>query len=1013
MYSIFIRLMLSLVIASLGCCAGNLCRAEQPIDFARDIQPILSENCFHCHGPDAANRAADLRLDQQAGAETMLTPGDREDSELFRRIAAADADELMPPPGSNRSLTAAQIELIGRWIDQGAAWGEHWAFAPLVRPELPAPQHTVEHPIDRFVLAMLNREGVEPSPPAPPEALLRRVSLDLTGLPPTPEELDAFLADPSPQAYARAVDRLLQSPAYGERMAWDWLDAARYADSNGYQGDGERTMWPWRDWVVEAFNRNLPLDQFTLWQIAGDLLPDATFEQKLATGFLRNHMINGEGGRIAEENRVEYVFDMTETVGTLWLGLTFNCCRCHDHKFDPLTQQDYYQLFAFFNQTPVDGGGGNPRTPPVLAVPDEDQQQQLDQLQSQLAEARQHLQQHGEQLQTELPQWEQATLARLDSVGHWRDLVPTKYSAQAQELTLLPDGSLLASGANPEQDTYRLSYSLPPSRLTGLRIEALRHESMTAGSLARSGSGNFVLTSVEVQLQRENLPPLPLKIASGKASFEQGGFGISGVWDDDPGSGWAVYAGQPITRNHEAVLIFAESIELDAGAELSVTLRHESPHRQHNLGRFRLSMTSDAEPALAGDDDRLLAALSLPADARSNEQQQLLVEHQRRDDGRYGELAKAVETIEQQLTAVRRSVPQVMIMGDRPERRKTYMLQVGLYSKPGEEVSADVPGFLPDLPAGATPDRLALAQWLIDDRNPLTARVTVNRFWQQLFGVGLVNTPEDFGIQGERPRYHALLDWLAADFRDNGWDVKALLRLIVTSRTYQQASGMSDASFERDPDNRLLARGPRRRLPAWMLRDQALAISGLLVPQIGGKPVNGYQPPGIWEEATFGQKKYVQDHGSALHRRTLYTFWRRIVAPTMLFDNAPRQVCSVSPRLTNTPLHALTTLNETTYVESARALAQRVLETHPEERERIVSAFRLATARVPREAEIAILQSRLAILRDQFASDPGSAERLLAIGQSPRNEALDPLEHAAWTALSSLILNLDEAITKP
>ncbi len=1014
MHSIFFRITFSLALASLGAFAATLCRAEQPIDFARDIQPLLSENCFHCHGPDAANRAADLRLDQQDGAETMLTPGDREDSELFRRIAATDDDELMPPPDSNRTLTAAQIELIGRWIDQGAPWGEHWAFAPLVRPDLPAPQpHTGDHPIDRFVLAMLEREGLEAAPRASPEALLRRVSLDLTGLPPTLAELDAFLADPSPSAYARAVDRLLQSPAYGERMAWDWLDAARYADSNGYQGDGERTMWPWRDWVVEAFNRNLPLDQFTLWQLAGDLLPAATFEQKLATGFLRNHMINGEGGRIAEENRVEYVFDMTETVGTLWMGLTLNCCRCHDHKFDPLTQRDYYQLFAFFNQTPVTGGGGNPQTPPVLAVPDPEQQRQLDELQTQLAQARQSLQQHSEQLEAARPQWEQTTLARLNSDSRWRALLPTTYTAQSQDLTLLPDGSLLASGANPEQDTYSLTYALPPSRVTGLRIEALRHENMTAGGLARSDSGNFVLTSVDVVLQRDGKPAVPLKLVSGQASYEQGGFGISGVWDDNPTSGWAVYEGKPLDRDHEAVLVFAEPVEVDSEVQFSVTLRHESRHQHHNLGRFRLSVTSDAEPALAGSDDQLLAALRLAAEDRSEEQRKLLTEQQRRDDGRYGELTKAVESLEQRLTAVRRGVPQVMIMGDQPERRKTYMLQVGLYNKPGEEVQADVPGFLPDLPDGVTADRLALAQWLIDDRNPLTARVAVNRFWQQLFGVGLVNTPEDFGIQGERPRYHELLDWLAADFRDNGWDVKALLRRIVTSRTYQQASAMTAASFERDPENRLLARGPRRRLPAWMLRDQALAISGLLAPQLGGKPVNGYQPPGIWEEATFGQKKYVQDHGSALHRRTLYTFWRRIVAPTMLFDNAPRQVCSVSPRLTNTPLHALTTLNETTYVEAARALAQRVLEAHSEPHERVVFAFRLATARVPSEPEIAILLGRLQILHDQFASDPDAAERLLAIGESPRNQQLDPLDHAAWAALCSLILNLDETLTKP
>ncbi len=791
-------------VAIVYCFACGAAGAQQRIDFAREIQPILAENCFHCHGPDAANRQADLRLDTHAGAESMLAPGDHEGSELFRRIATDADDERMPPPDSNRLLSAAEIELIGRWIQQGATWGEHWAFVPPVRPEVPVPDRSEgpgqnetaekqdsddrgdQHPIDSFVHAMLAQEGIEPSPRAAPEVLLRRVSLDLTGLPPTPEQLDDFLAEPSPQGYAKVVDRLLQSPAFGERMAWDWLDAARYADTNGYQGDGERTMWPWRDWVVEALNRNLPLDQFTLWQVAGDLLPDASFEQRLASGFFRNHMINGEGGRIAEENRVEYVFDMTETLGTLWLGLTLNCCRCHDHKFDPLTQQDYYQLFAFFNQTPVSGGGGNPQTPPVLAAPSRDQQQQLDELQHQLTVARGRVQQQDDQLEAE-----------------------------------------------------------------------------------------------------------------------------------------------------------------------------------------------------------------------------------RGEDGALRELANEVEKIEKQLASLRADIPQVMIMGDLPQPRHTHVLQIGLYNKPGAEVTADVPGFLPDLPDGAAANRLGLAQWLIDDANPLMARVTVNRFWQQFFGVGLVKTPEDFGIQGESPRHHALLDWLAADFRDSGWDLKALIRQIVTSRTYQQSSRVSAEAYERDPENRLLARGPRRRLPSWMLRDQALAISGLLSPRIGGKPVNGYQPPGIWEEATFGKKKYVQDEGESLHRRTLYTFWRRIVAPTVLFDNAPRQLCSVSPRLTNTPLHALTTLNETTYVEAARAMAQRVMEATQSDPERIAWGFRLATSRYPSEEETTILLSRLAILRDAFSADVDAAERLLSIGQSPRNVNLDPLEHAAWAALCSLILNLDETITKP
>jgi len=1005
-------------------------QADQTPDFARDVQAVLSENCFHCHGPDSGNRQADLRLDNSTGIAPMLSPGDRSKSELYRRLITSDQNEVMPPIDSNRRLTPTQIEAIGRWIDQGAPWESHWAFSPIIRPELPPepprePTTPLGNPgaIDRFVRSNLAQESIKPTAAATPEARLRRLTLDLTGLPPTLAEIDSFLADPSPSGYERAVDRLLQSPAFGERMAWDWLDAARYADSNGYQGDGERTMWPWRDWVVEAFNRNLPFDQFTLWQIAGDRIPQATDEQRLASGFFRNHMINGEGGRIAEENRVEYVFDMTETLGTVWLGLTLNCCRCHDHKFDPLTKQDYYRLFAYFNQTPVNGGGGNPQTPPIMEVPSSDQSHRIEQLDNQLEIVRGKLKNRTDQLTKDRSQWERETLEQLSKGNAWQVLLPTSYSAESQTLSVEPDGSLLASGPNPEQDTYRITYHLTPAKLTGLRIEALRHESMTSGGLARSDSGNFVLTHWDAELRTPGQPPVAIKFSSASASFEQGGFPVNHILDNDPASGWAVYAGKPIDRDHQAVLVLAEPVEVAADTELVVTWRHQSPHRHHNLGRFRLSASTAVSPSLADDHQSLIDALRAAPEQRNDSQQAVIRERHLASDPDSVALNKEIESINQQLGTVRGAIPKVMIMGDLQQPRKTFMLEIGLYNKLGDEVSAGVPNFLPGSSQERGTDRLGLAQWIVDDQNPLMARVTVNRIWQSLFGIGIVKTSEDFGVQGEIPRHRDLLDWLAADFRDSNWDIKALIRQIVTSDVYQQSSQVDAEGFERDPENRLLARGPRRRLPAWMLRDQALAISGLLVPQIGGAPVRSYQPPGIWEEATFGKKRYVQDKGDALHRRTLYTFWRRIVAPTMLFDNASRQVCTVTPFLTNTPLHALTTLNETTFVEAARALAERVLTTPAPDpatassesldNTRIKLAFRMTTARYPSDQEVEILVERLSILRNDFQSDPKTADQLLSIGESPRNKSLDSIEHAAWATLCSLLLNLDETISKP
>jgi hypothetical protein len=818
--------------------AAAAAAAEPTLRFGRDILPILSDHCFPCHGPDENARQAGLRLDLHDSAlaagdsgQQAIVPGDSAASEVIRRITASDADSRMPPADANRKLTPRQIELLKRWIDQGAAWGKYWAFEPPQRSPLPAvkPSSWPINAVDRFILARLDQEGLEPSPPATKEALLRRVTFDLTGLPPTLAEIDAFLADDSPRAYEKVVDRLLASPRYGERWCWDWLDAARYADTSGYQGDPERTMWPWRDWVVESINANMPYDQFTVEQLAGDLLPAATQSQILATGFHRNHMYNGEGGRIAEETRVENVFDRVETTGTVWLGLTIGCCRCHDHKFDPITQREYYQLYDYFNQTSEDGAGRGGQVKPVLDVATDEHKQQ------------------------------QAALRKRVT----------------------------------EQNRV---------------VEALEEE-----TLPRDQRQDASQSPAAEQLKQELREALK----------------------------------QPPRARAVKVL-----------NELAEAFVEKAPEYSNALKKLRQA-----------------------------------IDAQRKFDA---------------------ALPRVMIMDQLAKPRESHILNKGAYDKPLERVAAGVPACLPPLGADEPNNRLALARWLVSREHPLTARVTVNRFWQAIFGTGLVKTVEDFGVQGEKPSHPELLDWLAVEFMEGGWNVKALHRLLVTSATYRQSSRTTEKLRERDPENRLLARGPRYRLPSWMIRDSALAASGLLVDKLGGPPVKPYQPAGIWEEATFGKVTYKPDSGDKLYRRTLYTFWRRIVGPTMLFDNSPRQVCMIKAFHTNTPLHALTTLNETIYVEAARALGERVLECDAasSDDDRLTYLFRLATSRRPKAQELEILGQRLATLRKQYAADPAAAASALAVGESKRNEQLDPIEHAAWTGVCSLVLNLDEVITR-
>ncbi|QDT33599.1 PSD1 and planctomycete cytochrome C domain-containing protein [Thalassoglobus polymorphus] len=991
--------------------------ADDVVDFNRDIRPILSENCFHCHGPDAEQRQADLRLDEHDGALSSIIVGDRDKSELFARVNTRDDDLRMPPVDSNRNLTSEQIELLGKWIDQGANWGQHWSWTPIVSPEVPKIEDLAEFPvrnaIDAFIRRKLDEEKLTPSPEAKKSTLIRRVTLDLTGLPPTPQEVEKFLNDTSPAAYEKLVDRLLASPAYGERMAWNWLDAARYADSNGYQGDRERTMWPWRDWVVNASNDNLPYDDFTTWQIAGDLLPDATFEQKLATGFCRNHMINGEGGRIAAENRVDYVMDMSETTATLWLGLTFNCCRCHDHKFDALSQKDYYSLFAFFNQTPVTGAGGNPQTKPILLAPTDEQSKQMQSLESQLKVARGDLATYSKELDAKESTWEAAKLESLKESETWTPLLAKSVRAEHQQLEQLEDGSIFASGPNPKNDTYEVVAPLTPQSLTGLRLDVLRHESHFQGGLARSNSGNFVLTELEVFLVNGD-EESPVKIRSAEASFEQGSLKVAGVFDGNRKSGWAVYDGKPVDRDHAALFRFENPVEAVQGAELRIVLRHDSQHASHNIGRFLLSTSTVPHPKLdeAGNQSLRLALLT-PTEKRTDEQKKLLRQAHQNDDSRHIKLSKNVSDLEKRFNSVRAAVAKVMVMEDQQEFRESFLLTRGLYNAPGDVVTADSPTSLPPMPTETKKDRLALAEWLVADENPLMARVVVNRFWQQVFGVGIVKTVNDFGVQGELPTHEELLNWLAADFRNSGWNVKRLIKQMVMSHTYRQSSKVTPSLFERDPENRLLARAPRYRLPSWMIRDQALAVSGLLTNRRGGPSVNVYQPPGIWEEATFGKKKYVQDHGEALYRRSLYVFWRRIIGPTIFFDNSSRQTCTVSAFRTNTPLHSLLTFNDVTYVEAGRALAEKALHLDAtSDRDRLEYVFQRSLARSAEDEEATILLAGLNRSRSEYKSHPEYASEMLAIGESERDQSLDDVEHASWTSLCLAILNLDETLSK-
>lgn len=1176
-----------------------------PVRYSRDIRPILSESCFLCHGPDISTREADLRLDTFEGATrdlggySAIVPGDVENSEIWYRLTTDMRDDAMPPHDSNmKVVTAEQKDLIRRWIEQGAEYEAHWAFETPVRPELPQVQNASwpRNAIDHYLLREMEQAGIAPSPPAERAVLLRRVFLDLTGLPPTPEELDLFLSDTRPDAYERFVERLLTEEPYksryAERMATPWLDAARYADTIGIHTDAGRQMWAWRDWVLRALRDNMPFDQFVVEQLAGDLIPDATVDQKVASGFHRNHVVTDEGGAINEEYLVEYAADRTATTGAVFMGLTVHCSRCHDHKFDPISQEEYYSIFSYFNSNEEPGLYSQLPDPqrayePFLQVPSMEQAGQQEQLQTSL-----------EALQAEMstPSAEDAAafetfLAQAQSQYGVQWTATETLSAEQSEgfpMQLLEDGSVLATGDVPAQEDHIITLRIDSTDQRLLLLEALQDPSHFEGRVGRAANGNAVLSSVEAEavsvLDPQKRRSLQFRWAWADWEQPNGDYDVVNLLDGSNERGWAVDAHSEEGARH-ALLLTEDAFGYEGGTELKVTLRYRSAFPEHSLGRVRLTtgnMSDDglaalpvadsrwygtwpydppkgepgydyvfgpeADPVIdftkkyepdayswvfvpqvldgavnhvlpqgqkvsfvgrrlfvpsarklefslgsddgvqvfldgamvfenrvdrgaAKDQDRVTLDLTpgmhtlvlkivntggtggMFCEARPPDTEliaslvwSLAPEHVRQkgaahlaarvsEDWRtrhspaYREKLAKQADLQNQLDALVTQIPLTMVMKELEQPRETFVLMRGAYDLPDRErpVSRGVPAALGALPEDAPDNRLGLALWLTAPENPLLARVTVNRIWETLFGTGIVATPADFGLQGAWPSHPELLDWLSVEFRESGWDMRALVRLIVTSEAYRQSSKRASASTAVDPENRLLSYYPRRRLGAEEIRDQALFVSGLLKEEFGGPSVKPYQPDGLWKEVSMlasNTRDFERGQGDALWRRSLYTYWKRAVPPPSLlsFDAPTREFCVTSRSITNTPLQALVLWNDEQYVEAARVLAQRTLAEPLPQVEgvsgeldpkpiRITSMFRRCTGRAPEVEEMSALYAAFLGFEQRYREAPEDAALLLQAGEAMLPEEYDPASLAAWTLLANALLSLDETIT--
>ncbi len=1007
---------------------GGLAHA-QSVDFNRDIRPILADRCFQCHGPDANARKAELRLDIEADAKkAVIVAGDPDASDLIHRISSTDPDKRMPAKEAAKpALTPDEIALFRAWITEGAQWAKHWAFVPPVRPETPKVQldQWPRNGIDAFVLARLEAENLRPSPESSLETLIRRLSFDLTGLPPTLQEIDAFVTDNSPDAYERAVDRLLESPAYGEHLARQWLDGARYADTNGYQNDFQRHMWPWRDWVISAFNANMPFDQFTIEQIAGDLLPDATQSQIIATGFNRNNRSNTEGGSIEDEWRTENIIDRVETTSNMFLGLSMGCARCHDHKYDPITQKEFYKFFAFFNSTEDLGFYNETRgnTGPIVSLPSEENNARTAEFDAQIAAAKKALANSRGAEDFAYAYWLKSitenTAQIPDAAFEFR---PREDLAEGKP-ALLDSALELPGGADSQID---LGQAVAFDRERAFSVSMwVRPDS--AGALFSKMDDANGFRGIDTLVSDKGVLAVHIVNAwdqnairvTSERSLRMNQWSHVGVTYD----GSSKAAGLKIFVNGVAAPI---DVDQDSVTD---TIAVEQPFR---IGRRSASEPLTGAVADLRVFDRVIEPAQVEAIVSNALQPALALENKDARDAaldqffeaRYSyqlrDLQDAVERTEEAMNQyVRDQIPTVMVMKELGEPRETYRLKRGAYDAPDttEALSPGVPSFLPELPADAPANRLTLAQWLVNPANPLTARVVVNRVWNEFFGHGIVKTVEDFGSQGSPPTHPELLDWLATEFLASGWDLKALQKLIVTSATYRQDSAANAELIERDPESVLYARGPRFRLPAELIRDNALAVSGLLVPKMGGPSVMPYQPEGLWAELAggAGQGPYVQAVGEDLYRRSLYTYRKRTVPPPSLttFDSPSWEQCRVRRGRTNTPLQALALLNDVTYVEAARRLAERMLtEAGPDAPQRIVHGFRLATGRAPSHFEQETLTAGLNGYLATYAANETAATEFASQGESAVAESLNPIELAAYTAVGGVLLNLDETITK-
>ena len=1074
----FWLLLLGLVSLGVSVSQGS----EPTLDFNRDIRPILSDKCYRCHGPDADNQKSEFRLDTREaaiadlGGYSGIVPGNAEDSEIHYRIwEDVVEEERMPPPDSRLSLSEDEKRILDQWINEGAHYDEHWSFKPIEKPKSPylgkSKQAWANNAIDHFIAARLETEDLMPSSRATKETLIRRVTLDLTGLPPTPKEVDAFLKDNSSKAFEKVVDRLLASPRYGERMALVWLDASRYADSGGYQNDILRSQWPWRDWVIQSYNDNMPFDQFTIEQLAGDMLPNPTTQQRLATAFNRNHRINNEGGIVPEEFLVEYVADRVETTSTVWLGLTMGCARCHDHKYDPLSQEDFFELFAFFNNIEENGKDGDIAPRPNMTVYTTGREKEHKTLQKEL--------QQSISLQASLPE------DRIDYFNAWLEQQAHSNETALTEIASLPMPShhypldTIHNATTPNTQNPKT-----PGRLSGrgARNRPDLIEGTTYDRGFRFGTTNYISVNDPYQGEFQSNQPqswlvqltAPKTFAGSEgpilALVEDGtekgyrlileatgldaNFRVSFrlILDNNenlgveavsapvikPGSTFRLGVTWNGGRDASGIQIYVDGVAVDTQV---VQNNLPSHYRTDRLLLIGARAEQDAKDGLRDAtlnrgtiDDVQMYSLQLNDTqvkqlSQINPRHQLIAQDNRssravlqaawlKQDPEGQRLRNRISKQEQALTAFEKEhVASVSIMEELPEPKNTYFLDRGAYDHPDKNrrMHPATPDVLPSMDATLPRNRLGLARWIVDPTNPLTARVTVNRYWQMYFGTGLVKTPEDFGSQGASPSHPKLLDYLASTFISSGWDVKAMQKLIVMSATYQQSSHVTTELLEKDPDNRLLARGPRFRLNGQALRDQALAVSGLLAPQIGGPPVMPYQPEGLWDEVSAKGYKYIVGEGDDLYRRSLYTFWRRTVPPPsmMNFDNSAREICSVTSTRTNTPLQALNLLNDPQFVEAARGLAERmILEGGDVVKDQITYGHQVVLARAPSEEILNILVNGYEDYLATFKAYPQRAQNLASIGASGFDLSINPAQLAAMTTVSNILLNLDEAVTK-